>query len=175
MQETRRRLRGYPGLRASVQQVSLVSGGGFRQTPFNLMSQIGLLILMGVVVNNGIVLLDHMNQLRADGLGRDEAILQAGRDRLRAILMTAATTIIGLLPMAVGGSRVGGLFYFPLALTLIGGLVSSTLLTLLILPTINLRIEAMADWLRRLFAAQPATEPPADAIVEGELAVDAAS
>ncbi|HEU4521708.1 MAG TPA: efflux RND transporter permease subunit, partial [Thermoanaerobaculia bacterium] len=73
------------------------------RTPFNLMAQIGLLILMGIVVNNGIVLLDHMNHLRKSGLGREEAILQAGRDRLRAILMTASTTVIGLLPLAIGG------------------------------------------------------------------------
>ena len=77
-------------------------------TPFNLMAQIGLLILFGIVVNNGIVLLDHMNQLRRAGVPRDEAILQAGRDRLRAVLMTAATTILGLLPLAFGGATVGG-------------------------------------------------------------------
>ncbi len=66
---------------------------------------------MGIVVNNGIVLLDHMNRLRKDGMGREASILQAGRDRMRAILMTASTTIIGLAPLALGGSRVGGLFY----------------------------------------------------------------
>jgi HAE1 family hydrophobic/amphiphilic exporter-1 len=90
-------------------------------TPFNMMSQIGLLILMGIVVNNGIVLLDHMNQLRNAEMGTEEAILQAGRDRMRAILMTASTTIIGLAPLALGGSRAGGLFYYPLAITVMGG------------------------------------------------------
>lgn len=121
------------------------------RTPFNLMAQIGLLILMGIVVNNGIVLLDHMNQLRKEGLGQREAILQAGRDRLRAILMTASTTIIGLLPLAVGGSTVGGLFYFPLARTVMGGLLSSTFLTLLILPYIDVLVENAANWFRRLW------------------------
>ncbi|HUP45197.1 MAG TPA: efflux RND transporter permease subunit, partial [Thermoanaerobaculia bacterium] len=91
------------------------------RTPFNLMAQIGLLILMGIVVNNGIVLLDHMNQLRKEGLSREESVLQAGRDRLRAILMTASTTVIGLVPLAIGGSSVSGLFYFPLARTVMGG------------------------------------------------------
>ncbi|HVT44984.1 MAG TPA: efflux RND transporter permease subunit [Thermoanaerobaculia bacterium] len=121
------------------------------RTPFNLMAQIGLLILMGIVVNNGIVLLDHMNQLRRSGLSREESILQAGRDRLRAILMTASTTIIGLLPLAIGGSAVGGLFYFPLARTVMGGLVSSTFLTLLVLPYVDSLVESVADWLRRLW------------------------
>jgi HAE1 family hydrophobic/amphiphilic exporter-1 len=119
---------------------------GLTGTPLNLMAQIGILILMGVVVNNGIVLLDHLNQLRAAGMERDQAIIQAGRDRLRAILMTAATTIVGLLPMAFGTSKAGGLFYFPLALTLIGGLLSSTGLTLLVLPTVNLAVENLVAW-----------------------------
>jgi len=138
------------------------------RTPFNLMSQIGLLILMGIVVNTGIVLLDHMNQLRKAGMPHEEAILQAGRDRLRAILMTASTTIIGLLPLAIGGSNVGGLFYFPLARTVMGGLLSSTILTLVILPYINLGVEGVTNWLRRLWRGSaprqsglPAREPAA--------------
>ncbi len=132
------------------------------RTPFNLMSQIGLLILMGIVVNNGIVLLDHMNQLRKGGMPRHEAILQAGRDRLRAILMTALTTIVGLLPMAMGGSTVGGLFYFPLARTVMGGLLSSTFLTLVILPYIDLHVEAVGKWFAKLWrASAPAPVPDA--------------
>jgi hypothetical protein len=67
---------------------------------------------------------------------------------MRPILMTASTTIFGLLPLALGGSRVGGLFYFPLALTVMGGLVSSAFLTLVALPTIDLTVEAFARWLR---------------------------
>ena len=125
---------------------------GLTGTPFNLMAQIGLLILMGIVVNNGIVLLDHMNQLRAAGMDRHEAVLAAGRDRMRAILMTAATTIIGLLPLALGGSRVGGLFYYPLALTVMGGLMSSSVLTLTVLPYINFGVEWVAGSMRRLWA-----------------------
>ena len=120
-------------------------------TPFNMMSQIGVLILMGIVVNNGIVLLDHMNRLRNAGMATEEAILQAGRDRMRAILMTASTTIIGLAPLALGGSRVGGLFYYPLAITVMGGLISSAVLTLLALPYVNLLVEGIAGWLRRMW------------------------
>lgn len=115
-------------------------------TPFNLMSQIGLLILMGVVVNNGIVLLDCMNAYRRQGLSRHDAILAAGRDRLRPILMTASTTIIGLMPLALGGSTVAGLFYFPLARTVMGGLISSSVLTLMVLPIITLGVEAIGAW-----------------------------
>lgn len=121
---------------------------GITRTPFNLMAQIGLLILMGVVVNNGIVLLDHLNQLRREGMDRHEAILQAGRDRLRPILMTASTTIISLVPLAVGGSNVSGLFYFPLARTVMGGLLTSTALTLLVLPWLDLIVEEGAAKLK---------------------------
>ena len=121
-------------------------------TPMNLMSQIGLLILMGIVVNNGIVLLARMNQLRAAGLSRDEAIVQAGRDRMRPILMTASTTIIGLLPLALGGSTVGGLFYYPLARTVMGGLISSAVFTLLVLPYLTIGVEGMARWLRTIWS-----------------------
>ena len=135
------------------------------RTPFNLMSQIGLLILIGIVVNNGIVLLDHLNQLRQAGIPREQAILQAGRDRLRAILMTALTTVVGLVPLAAGSSAVGGAYYFPLARTVMGGLISSTLLTLIVLPYINDRVESATGWMQRLWESsrppRPATEESA--------------
>ena len=137
-------------------------------TPFNLMAQIGLLILMGVVVNNGIVLVDHINLLRRSGMGRDEAILQAGRERLRPILMTAATTIVGLLPLSVGGANVDGLLYFPMARTVMGGLLSSVVLTLLVLPYVMLGVEGVAAGTRKVWrgstrapAAGPAEPSPA--------------
>ncbi len=120
-------------------------------TPFNLMAQIGLLILMGIVVNNGIVLVDHMNYFRHQGFSAEEAILRAGRDRLRPILMTAATTIMGLLPLAIGGVNVSGLLYFPMARTVMGGLISSAVLTLLALPYITLGTEGVSNWLRRVW------------------------
>ncbi|HET6583802.1 MAG TPA: efflux RND transporter permease subunit [Nannocystaceae bacterium] len=125
-------------------------------TPLNLMAQIGLLILMGVVVNNGVVLLDRVNQLRIAGIADDEAFVVAGRERLRPILMTALTTVLGLVPMAMGGSAVGGLFYFPLARCVIGGLLSSSLLTLLALPLVTHGVEAAARGLRRLWHASAA-------------------
>jgi len=125
-------------------------------TPLNLMAQIGLLILMGVVVNNGVVLLDRVNQLRAEGIAGDAAFVVAGRERLRPILMTALTTVVGLVPMALGGSAVGGLFYFPLARCVIGGLLSSSLLTLLALPLVTCGVEGCARGLARLWRASAA-------------------
>jgi HAE1 family hydrophobic/amphiphilic exporter-1 len=122
-------------------------------TPLNLMAQIGLLILMGVVVNNGVVLLDRVNQLRAEGMPHGEAYVQAGRDRLRPILMTMSTTVLGLVPLALGGSAVGGLFYYPLARTVIGGLVSGALLTLLGLPLLTMAVESIAHGARRFWTA----------------------
>jgi hydrophobic/amphiphilic exporter-1 (mainly G- bacteria), HAE1 family len=132
------------------------------RTPFNMMAQIGLLILVGIVVNNGIVLLDHVNQLRKQGLSREEAILQGGRDRLRPILMTASTTICGLLPLAIGGTNVSGLFYFPLARTVMGGLISSTFLTLLILPYVSVLVESGSEWFGKVWRTSSPAAPTLD-------------
>jgi len=105
-------------------------------TPFNMMAMIGIVILIGVVVNNGIVLIDHITSLRKSGLSLDDAIRQGGADRLRPILMTAGTTIIGLAPLAISkGANLSGAEYYPMARAISGGLASSTLLTLLVLPT----------------------------------------
>ena len=105
-------------------------------TPFNMMAMIGIVILIGIVVNNGIVLVDHINNKRRTGLSMEEALPSACADRLRPILMTAGTTILGLLPLAVlKGAHVGDAEYYPMARAIIGGLASSTLLTLIVLPT----------------------------------------
>jgi HAE1 family hydrophobic/amphiphilic exporter-1 len=131
-------------------------------TPFNLMANMGVLILMGIVVNNGIVLLDRVNHYRALGEGREEAIVLAGRDRLRPIVMTALTTVLGLLPLALGNTGLGGwAYYYPLARTVMGGLVSSTLLTLIVLPYISDVIEGLSLWAQRVWrASDPAPAPP---------------
>ncbi|HEY6867036.1 MAG TPA: efflux RND transporter permease subunit, partial [Candidatus Eisenbacteria bacterium] len=120
-------------------------------SPFNLMAQIGLLILIGIVVNNGIVLLYHVHHLRQLGQPRVAALMAAARDRLRPILMTTATTILGLLPLAVGQNRVGDVLYFPLARTVIGGLAASTLLTLILVPCLYTLIEDGAGLLQRVW------------------------
>ena len=112
-------------------------------TPLNIMAMIGMVILIGVVVNNGIVLVDHVNHHRRDGRSIEEAILMGGRERFRPILMTATTTILGLIPLSLGGSYVGDVQMYPMARALIGGMSSSTLLTLLMLPTYYVLAEKM--------------------------------
>jgi len=96
---------------------------------------IGLIVLAGVVVNNAIVLVDFVNRLRAEGRDIDAAILEAGRARLRPIVITTSTTVLGLLPLGLGFGE-GAEIQQPLALTLMGGLVSATLLTLWVVPTV---------------------------------------
>jgi HAE1 family hydrophobic/amphiphilic exporter-1 len=129
-------------------------------TPFNIMSKIGLMVLVGVVVNNGIVLLDHINNLRRAGLERMNAILQGCRDRLRPIMMTATTTVVGLLPLAMGDSGLFDLRYFPLARTIMGGLISSTVLTLIVLPTYYTFFDDLAEWVKSIWReSAPAPHP----------------
>lgn len=108
----------------------------FTGSIFNPMAATGTLILIGIVVNNGIVLIDHVNQHRGKGVPKQTAIVTGSRNRLRPILMTALTTIMGLVPLAVGKSNLVGIPYSPLAITVIGGLTTSTLLTLFVVPVL---------------------------------------
>lgn len=94
---------------------------------------IGLILLAGIVVNNAIVLIDFINQLRARGMEKIAAIIEAGRSRLRPIMMTTLTTVLGLLPLAMGFGE-GAEVRAPMAITVIGGLTVSTLLTLVVIP-----------------------------------------
>ena len=128
-------------------------------TPFNLMAQIGLLILVGIVVNNGIVLVHHIHQLREHGMERTEAILRAAHDRLRPILMTTLCTILGMAPLAVGGNHVGDILYYPLARTVMGGLAASTVLTLLLVPCLYTLIEDGAALAARVWRWGPRGAP----------------
>jgi hydrophobic/amphiphilic exporter-1 (mainly G- bacteria), HAE1 family len=127
------------------------------RTPLNLMAMIGLMVLLGIVVNNGIVMLDHVNNLRRHGMPRRQAILQGCRERFRPILMTACTTVVGLLPLAIGTSGVFNLRYFPLARTVMGGLIASTVLTLIVLPTYYTLFDDLAIWLKRTWLASNPT------------------
>jgi HAE1 family hydrophobic/amphiphilic exporter-1 len=95
---------------------------------------VGAILLIGVVVNNGIVLIDYVNRLRASGLARGEAILKAADRRFRPIMMTALTTIFGMIPLIMGGRSSIGISYTSFGLTLIGGMTTATLLTLLVVP-----------------------------------------
>ncbi|MDO4128350.1 efflux RND transporter permease subunit [Clavibacter michiganensis] len=112
--------------------------------PLGVASIIGLLMLVGIVVTNAIVLIDLVNQYRTRGMALREAILQGAGRRLRPILMTALATIFALLPLAVGLTGHGGFISQPLAIVVIGGLLSSTVLTLLVLPSLYSLVERAA-------------------------------
>ena len=120
------------------------------KTPFDMLSGIGTVILVGVVVNNAIVLIDLANRLRAEGHDRFEALMEAGRLRFRPILMTTFTTICGLLPMAVGNARMIGMPYAPLGRTMMGGLLASMVLTLVIVPLCYTFFDDLRQLLRRV-------------------------
>ena len=107
---------------------------------------IGLILLVGVVVNNGIVLIDYVNRLRKEGIKRREAVTLAAERRFRPIMMTALTTIGGMIPLTLGGSSSIGLSYKSFGLTLIGGLTSATLLTLLVVPVLYTVIDDIREW-----------------------------
>ncbi len=107
---------------------------------------LGMIMLAGIVVNNAIVLVDYINTLRRRGLSRDEAVVQAGTVRLRPILMTTATTVLGLTPMALGLGD-GAEIRTPMAIAVISGLIASTVLTLLIIPTIYALLDRLQSGL----------------------------
>ena len=110
----------------------------------NLMSIIGVIMLMGLVAKNAILLLDAARAEERDGVDREEALMHAGRKRLRPILMTTFALIAGMLPVAIGVGE-GGEFYRPMAVTIIGGTITSTLLTLLVIPCFYDSIEMMRE------------------------------
>ncbi len=109
----------------------------------NVVAMIGAVMLAGIVVKNAIVLIDAVNQLRAEGIDREEALVQAGLKRMRPILMTTATTVLGLLPMALGLGE-GAELRAPLAITVIGGLTVATVLTLVVIPVIYVLFDRAA-------------------------------
>jgi multidrug efflux pump subunit AcrB/ABC-type multidrug transport system ATPase subunit len=110
----------------------------------------GFLILLGVVVNNGIILIDYVNILRKSGFRRERALMMAGLSRIRPILITSITTIIAMFPLAMGNSEYAGAIGAPFAITVIGGLVFSTLLTLVIIPTVCMGLENALAWYKTL-------------------------
>ncbi len=114
--------------------VGVIFGFYLLGEPLSVMAYIGIIMLGGIAVNDAIVLVDRINQLRQAGLTLREAILQGGQDRLRPIMMTSATTILALLPMALGFGE-GAKLRAPMAIAVIAGLVTSTLMTLLVIPT----------------------------------------
>jgi HAE1 family hydrophobic/amphiphilic exporter-1 len=133
----------------------------FAGQPRSSSSDMGLIILAGIVVNNAIVLVDHINYLRRQGLPRDEAIVLGGRNRLRPILMTAMTTVLGLSPMVAGyflpsvfgapGGRAA--FWAPVGLVILGGLTTSTFFTVMVIPTVYSLIDDLSNFVRRIASA----------------------
>ncbi len=115
---------------------------------FGLTAFIGLLMLIGIVVKNGILLVDYTNQLRSRGLPRNEAVLKASPTRLRPILMTASAAILGMLPMALAIGK-GSETEAPLATAVIGGLTTSTLMTLFVVPVVYTLFDDLTEYLRR--------------------------
>ncbi len=111
---------------------------------------IGFLILLGIVVNNGIILIDYANILRRQGMKHSRALIQAGISRVRPILITASTTIIAMLPLALGKSEYVGSLGAPFAITVVGGLLVSTLLTLVFIPTFSFGLENALKWIKSL-------------------------
>jgi HAE1 family hydrophobic/amphiphilic exporter-1 len=145
-------------------------------TTITMMAMIGFMILIGVVVNIGIVLIAHVIDLREAGLPRHEAILQAGRDRLRPILMTTLTTLLGMLPLAIGDAQVGGgsegPAYYPMARAIIGGLGFSAAVSLLIVPMFYVWFDDLNEWRLRVFTNR---ESPAPAVTAGAATVQRSS
>jgi len=120
--------------------------------PFSIMAVIGIIMLAGIAVNDSIILVDRINQLRAESLSRLEAIIQAAQQRIRPILMTSITTVLALLPLTFGFGESASL-RSPMALAVIGGLITSTLLTLVVIPCVY----DVLDRLKTLFSGT--TEP----------------
>ncbi|MEE2714258.1 MAG: efflux RND transporter permease subunit [Planctomycetota bacterium] len=130
-----------------------VWGLALTDTPFDFVGAIGVIVLVGIVVNNGIVLIDCAHRHIKDGMTRRDALIEAGRTRFRPILMTAATTVVGLIPMALsdgGGSQIS---YKALSRALIGGLMISTFFTLFFVPILYTLFDDLRIWSRRIVRA----------------------
>ena len=134
-------------------------------TEFNIMAFIGILVLMGVVVNNGIVMIEHINNLRRRGHSRTDALVEGSRERLRPILMTMGTAILAMIPISLGGTQMAGDGppYFPMARAIAGGLAFSTVVSLLFLPTIYAVLDDLRTNSLRIFKRASVRRPPAAA------------
>ena len=130
------------------------------ETTFNMQGFLGVIVLVGIVVNNAIVLVDYTNLLRREhGYGVREAVVTAGSRRLRPILMTTVTTVLGLLPMSLGWGE-GGELQVPMARVVIGGLTTSTLITLVFIPVVYFTLESWSERSRRSKAVPAADMEP---------------
>lgn len=131
------------------------------KTPRDIMSMIGIIILIGIVVNNAIVLVDLVNRLRRQGYSRFDALMEGDKHRFRPILMTSFTTIFGLLPMAVGNANLIGIPYAPpMGRNMMGGLLTSTIMTLVIVPLFYTFLDDLRELWKRLIAGAFASRTP---------------
>jgi HAE1 family hydrophobic/amphiphilic exporter-1 len=121
-------------------------------TPFDILCMIGFILLAGIVVKNGIMLVDFIKNERDAGTDRYTAILRSGRDRLRPVLMTALTTILGCVPLVVGSSFAREVSFEGVGKIVIGGLITGTLLTLVIVPVVYTVIDDIGVWASSYFA-----------------------
>jgi HAE1 family hydrophobic/amphiphilic exporter-1 len=126
-------------------------------------AMVGLLMLIGIVVTNAIVLVDLINQYRKAGMPLEEAVIEGGRRRLRPILMTALATVFALTPMALGITGHGGFISQPLAVVVIGGLLNSTILSLILIPTLYTMVEGRKERRQARKAAKKETPPTVEA------------
>ncbi len=117
---------------------------------FDQPASIALLLLLGIVVNNGIVMIEHINMYRREGWERSKAMIQGGKERLRPIIMTALTTLVGLVPIMIQKPSLGGTYYYSMAYVIIGGLLFSTLLTTVFLPATITLIEDAPGKVKRI-------------------------
>src|SRR5688572_12797186 len=118
----------------------------------DFLGMVGVVVLIGVVVNNGIVLIDYVNRLRLAGHEREEALVMATHRRFRPIMMTAMTTVFGIVPLLLAGSTSIGLSYTSFAVSLVGGMTVATLLTLLVVPVFYTLFDDLRSYLGKAMA-----------------------
>jgi len=128
--------------------IGVVGGLAVTGRSLSVPAFIGVIMLMGIVVNNAIVLVDYINTLRRRGASREDAIVQAGPTRLRPILMTTLTTVLGLVPLALGIGE-GAEAQAPMATVVVGGLTMSTLFTLVFVPVVYTIMDDAGQWFRK--------------------------
>jgi energy-converting hydrogenase Eha subunit E len=138
----------------------------------NMMTMIGVIMLMGMVTKNAILLIDNANQRRGEGLSREEALITAGEIRLRPIVMTTLAMIFGMLPLAMALGE-GSEFRSPMARAVIGGLISSTLLTLVVVPVVYTYLDGIGTAISRLFGSgsHPEKHPESAQVSAAQAAV----
>jgi HAE1 family hydrophobic/amphiphilic exporter-1 len=146
--------------------VGVIAALALTGTTLNVQSGLGAIVLIGVAVNNGIVLITYALQLQDDGVPLREALARAGQRRLRPILMTTLTTIFGLLPLAIGIGE-GSELQQPLARSIVGGLVTSTIGSLFLIPALYMVLDQVVRWVRNRREMPALAEGPAEGVAEG--------